>query len=165
MLSLKLRAVGTSTGLVLPKEMLAHLRKGQGETLYAIETPGGYVLTPLNPAVKNRLRAAKPYGSLSRRVAALAKTVHLYESAALDQQARPAIASRRKSCAVRRRGRNSRRGADRRELRPRTKPVADGHAKDLADLAAAYAFGFAKNHPFVDGNKRMAFYPAACFLK
>ena len=27
---------------------------------------------------------------------------------------------------------------------------------DAADLAAAYAFGIAKNHPFVDGNKRTA---------
>ena len=28
---------------------------------------------------------------------------------------------------------------------------------DLAVLAAAYAFGIARNHPFVDGNKRAAF--------
>jgi death-on-curing protein len=28
---------------------------------------------------------------------------------------------------------------------------------DLADLAAAYGIGLAKNHPFVDGNKRAAF--------
>ena len=28
---------------------------------------------------------------------------------------------------------------------------------DVADIAAAYAFGLAKNHPFVDGNKRTAF--------
>ncbi len=28
---------------------------------------------------------------------------------------------------------------------------------DLAALAAAYAFGIARNHPFVDGNKRAAF--------
>jgi death-on-curing protein len=27
---------------------------------------------------------------------------------------------------------------------------------DLAELAAAYAFGLSKNHPFVDGNKRTA---------
>ncbi|MBT5706812.1 type II toxin-antitoxin system death-on-curing family toxin [bacterium] len=27
---------------------------------------------------------------------------------------------------------------------------------DLYDLAAAYAFGLSKNHPFVDGNKRIA---------
>ena len=29
--------------------------------------------------------------------------------------------------------------------------------RELAVLAAAYAFGLAKNHPFVDGNKRIAF--------
>lgn len=28
---------------------------------------------------------------------------------------------------------------------------------DLADLAAAYGYGLARNHPFVDGNKRTAF--------
>lgn len=28
---------------------------------------------------------------------------------------------------------------------------------DVFDLAAAYAFGIAKNHPFVDGNERTAF--------
>lgn len=40
-----------------------------------------------------------------------------------------------------------------------------GEAKDLADLAASYAFGFAKNHPFVDGNKRMAFLSCGLFLE
>ena len=32
-------------------------------------------------------------------------------------------------------------------------------------LAAAYAFGLAKNHAFVDGNKRIAFIAAALFLR
>lgn len=35
---------------------------------------------------------------------------------------------------------------------------------DLADLAACYAFGLAKNHPFVDGNKRVAFLSVGLFL-
>jgi len=35
---------------------------------------------------------------------------------------------------------------------------------DLSDLAAAYLFGIAKNHPFVDGNKRTAFAAADLFL-
>ena len=35
---------------------------------------------------------------------------------------------------------------------------------DLAALAAAYAFGIAKNHPFVDGNKRGAFLGLGLFL-
>ena len=35
---------------------------------------------------------------------------------------------------------------------------------DLADLAAAYAFGIARNHPFVDGNKRTALVVPRTFL-
>jgi death on curing protein len=35
---------------------------------------------------------------------------------------------------------------------------------DAADLAAAYAFGIARNHPFVDGNKRTAAVVSEAFL-
>ena len=35
---------------------------------------------------------------------------------------------------------------------------------DLAALAAAYAYGVARNHPFVDGNKRTAWVLARLFL-
>ena len=35
---------------------------------------------------------------------------------------------------------------------------------DVADLAAAYGFGIACNHPFVDGNKRTAFVAVELFL-
>jgi death-on-curing protein len=35
---------------------------------------------------------------------------------------------------------------------------------DAADLAAAYAFGLARNHGFVDGNKRTAWVVARLFL-
>src|SRR5262245_42054832 len=35
---------------------------------------------------------------------------------------------------------------------------------DAADLAAAYAFGLARNHGFVDGNKRTAWLAARLFL-
>ena len=35
---------------------------------------------------------------------------------------------------------------------------------DLAALAAAYGFGIAKNHPFIDGNKRVAFQAMYVFL-
>ncbi|MGH6922472.1 MAG: type II toxin-antitoxin system death-on-curing family toxin [Propylenella sp.] len=36
---------------------------------------------------------------------------------------------------------------------------------DLFDLAAAYAWGIVRNHPFVDGNKRTAFVVAVAFLE
>jgi death-on-curing protein len=35
---------------------------------------------------------------------------------------------------------------------------------DLAALAAAYGFGIARNHPFMDGNKRTAFTVTELFL-
>ena len=33
------------------------------------------------------------------------------------------------------------------------------------ELAASYAFGLVKNHPFIDGNKRTAFVTAVLFLE
>jgi death-on-curing protein len=35
---------------------------------------------------------------------------------------------------------------------------------DTADLAAAYAYGIARNHPFIDGNKRTALVASRTFL-
>jgi len=48
--------------------------------------------------------------------------------------------------------------------RPRNKFVYHPEV-DLAELAAAYGFGLARNHPFVDGNKRIAFIATAWFLR
>jgi death on curing protein len=36
---------------------------------------------------------------------------------------------------------------------------------DVAELAAAYGFGLARNHPFIDGNKRTAFVAVELFLE
>ncbi len=36
---------------------------------------------------------------------------------------------------------------------------------DLAALAASYAYGIARNHPFINGNKRTAFVVSRLFLK
>lgn len=35
---------------------------------------------------------------------------------------------------------------------------------DIADIAAAYAYGIARNHPFIDGNKRTALVASRAFL-
>jgi death-on-curing protein len=47
-----------------------------------------------------------------------------------------------------------------------TRPLNRWHygEDDLAALAAAYAYGLARNHPFVDGNKRTAWVLARLFL-
>ena len=46
----------------------------------------------------------------------------------------------------------------------RPQNVAAYRSPDAADLAAAYAFGLAKNHGFTDGNKRVAWAVARLFL-
>lgn len=48
--------------------------------------------------------------------------------------------------------------------RPRNLFVYEG-VDDRARLAAAYAYGLAKNHAFVDGNKRIAFIACGLFLR
>ena len=47
------------------------------------------------------------------------------------------------------------------------RPVNQRHygQTDMAALAAAYAFGLARNHAFVDGNKRIAFHAMMVFLR
>jgi death-on-curing protein len=47
------------------------------------------------------------------------------------------------------------------------RPVNKWHydKAELPELAAAYAFGIAKNHAFVDGNKRIAFIAMVAFLR
>lgn len=41
---------------------------------------------------------------------------------------------------------------------------AYGSGADLADLTAAYLYGLAKNHGYIDGNKRVGFAASATFL-
>jgi death-on-curing protein len=47
------------------------------------------------------------------------------------------------------------------------RPVNKWHYEGtlLPELAAAYAFGLAKNNPFVDGNERIAFIAMVAFLR
>ena len=58
-MKLKLRNVGTSTGLVLPKEALHRLRVKTGDSLFAVETPDGYLLTPYDPAIEEQLKIGR----------------------------------------------------------------------------------------------------------
>lgn len=48
--------------------------------------------------------------------------------------------------------------------RPRQRLAYGGSDVDLPALAAAYAFGIARNHPFDDGNKRTAYVVCRLFL-
>lgn len=56
---LKLSKIGNSTGVILPKELLARLRVELGDTIYATETPDGVRLTASNPGFEAKMAAAE----------------------------------------------------------------------------------------------------------
>lgn len=56
---LKLIAIGNSTGVILPKEILARLKVGQGDALYVSESPDGeFRLTPNDPEFERQMAHA-----------------------------------------------------------------------------------------------------------
>ncbi len=64
-LELKLRKVGNSIGVVLPKEALAHLHADDGDAVYLTDTTdGGFRITASNPEFARKLKVAE---NLSRR--------------------------------------------------------------------------------------------------
>ena len=58
---LKLTAIGTSVGAIVPKEMLARLKVEKGDTLFAIETAEGYLITPYDPAVDEQFQTGREF--------------------------------------------------------------------------------------------------------
>lgn len=64
-LELKLRKVGNSVGLVLPKEALSRLNADNGDAVFLTETTdGGFRLTAGNPEFARKMKTAE---NLSRR--------------------------------------------------------------------------------------------------
>jgi putative addiction module antidote len=57
--SVKVTTVGSSAGIVLPKEILAKLRVEKGDKLYVTETPSGIHLTPYRADFAAKIEAAK----------------------------------------------------------------------------------------------------------
>ena len=55
--AIKIRKVGNSHGLTLPKETLTKLRVAEGDTLYVTFTPEGLLLSPYDPAVAEEVEA------------------------------------------------------------------------------------------------------------
>ncbi|NCJ07456.1 AbrB/MazE/SpoVT family DNA-binding domain-containing protein [Synechococcales cyanobacterium C] len=57
MTTLKIRKVGNSLGLTLPKEILEKLQVSEGDTVFVTETPDGIQLTPYDPAFEQAMAA------------------------------------------------------------------------------------------------------------
>ena len=57
--SLKITKIGNSAGIVLPKDVLARLRVGVGDTLYVTEAPDGIRITAADPEFAEKMAAAE----------------------------------------------------------------------------------------------------------
>jgi putative addiction module antidote len=57
--SVKLTTVGNSTGIVLPKDVLARLRVERGDLLYITDTPDGIELRPYDPEFARQMEIAE----------------------------------------------------------------------------------------------------------
>ena len=60
MVALKVRKVGNSLGLVLPKEVVSRLRTREGKEVFLLEGPNNtYRLTPFDPAFQEKMEKAE----------------------------------------------------------------------------------------------------------
>ena len=67
--TLKITRIGNSAGVVLPKEVLAHLNAGIGETLSLVTTPRGIELSAAEPDFEAQMAVAREV--MARRKRAL----------------------------------------------------------------------------------------------
>jgi putative addiction module antidote len=57
MMELKVRKIGNSLGVVLPKEAMSRLKAGEGDRLFLVEGPeSSYQLTPYDPSFKKKMK-------------------------------------------------------------------------------------------------------------
>lgn len=56
---LKIRKFGNSAGVILPKDLLARLRVGEGDSLYATDSPDGVRLTAADPDFEAKMALAE----------------------------------------------------------------------------------------------------------
>ena len=51
--------IGNSTGVILPKEVVARLKIKKGDSVYLTETADGYTLSPYDPEFEAQMKAAR----------------------------------------------------------------------------------------------------------
>ena len=59
--TLKLTQIGNSVGVILPKEVIARLKVGKGDSIFITETPDGFTITPYDPAVEEQIKAGREF--------------------------------------------------------------------------------------------------------
>ena len=59
MVKLKVTTIGSSAGIVLPKEVLSRLRVAKGDSVFLTESPDGVRLTPYDPDFEEDMALAR----------------------------------------------------------------------------------------------------------
>jgi putative addiction module antidote len=59
MLKVKITSVGNSMGILLPKEALNKMKASKGDTLYLIESPDGYTISPYQQDFEEQMEVAE----------------------------------------------------------------------------------------------------------
>ncbi len=61
MSALKITQIGNSVGVILPKEVLARLKVGKGDTVFVTEAANGFILTPYDPELAEQLKLGREF--------------------------------------------------------------------------------------------------------
>ena len=67
-MELKVTKIGNSLGVILPRETLTRLKLDRGDSLFIVETPAGYMVTPYDPAYAEQMQAARALMKKRRNV-------------------------------------------------------------------------------------------------
>lgn len=59
MVKLKVTTIGSSAGVVLPKEVLSRLKVSKGDSLFLTESPEGFRITPYDPEFEEDMAIAR----------------------------------------------------------------------------------------------------------
>lgn len=187
MARLKVTTVGNSLGVVLPRELLAKLRVEKGDTLLALETPDGVLLTPYGVERERQLEVAEGVmredRDVLRRLAGdavdapdwpLSGGTRPTRSGMGELASEPVWIEEGTARGIHQRllaehggldGVRAPGGLQSALARPRHLHAYGDPVPDLAAMATAYAGGFVRDHAFVDGNKRVALVAARTFLR
>jgi putative addiction module antidote len=68
MTRLKVTTIGSSAGIILPKEVLARLKLSKGDSIFLTESPEGYRITPYDPEFEDQMDSARSFMRERRNV-------------------------------------------------------------------------------------------------
>jgi putative addiction module antidote len=61
MVKLKVTTIGSSAGVILPKEVLARLKVSKGDSLFLTEAPDGFRITPYDSEFEEQMSKARKF--------------------------------------------------------------------------------------------------------